>query len=523
MMLYHGGQVFGRSADDPQSLARTVLGLMVSCMFGGPDFLSKIIPVSRLNATFLQEQIQLSLDAIQEAGGQVKAVICDGNRNNQALFKALRADPQTPWITPDGVYLLFDFVHLIKNIRNNWITETTSELEYEDGGVKRVAKWSHLVELFKLEEGHLVKMSNLDEVAVFPKPIERQKVSTCLKVFSKRTHQALLSHEGMKAFQGVEDTAIFIQKVLEWWKILNVKAVNMDVRKNDDLQAAVRDPHDPRLEKVLEFGAMALKMAGRQGKRQKQLTRDTAQAIHHTCHGLVNLCRHLLETTHEYVLLGKFSTDPLEREFSKLRQGSGGTYFINHQQIKEKTMISRSRLLLSLQSDAILDPEPGRSCPDCAFRIETNEEACEVMDNIEELEKEVPDETKEVLVYLAGYVTRKDPEQDEATLLGQTNFYHSKYGDYMNSLDRGGLKVPSDTACQWVIFCLIIFHAVKDKVCRNSFCRITMGISDMYDFGMTEAHARIIANIFFNNYCSAATPRSTKEPALKRLKLSESA
>ena len=34
MLLYHGGTLFGRATDDPQSVAKTVLGAMISCMFG---------------------------------------------------------------------------------------------------------------------------------------------------------------------------------------------------------------------------------------------------------------------------------------------------------------------------------------------------------------------------------------------------------------------------------------------------------------------------------------------------------
>ena len=52
-------------------------------------------------------------------------------------------------------------------------------------------------------------MSELDEVVVTPKPIERHKKSTCLKVFSKRTHSALLHHPSVKDIDGIEDTAIF--------------------------------------------------------------------------------------------------------------------------------------------------------------------------------------------------------------------------------------------------------------------------------------------------------------------------
>ncbi|GFO33315.1 transposable element p transposase [Plakobranchus ocellatus] len=211
----------------------------------------------------------------------------------------------------------------------------------------------------------------------------------------------------MEKFEDVEDTAIFINKVLTWWKILNVKSQYMDVRKNDHLQAAIGDPNDERLETILNFGNMALQMARKQGKRQKQLTRDTAQAIFHTCNGLISLCRHLLSTSHQYVLLGQFSTDPLEKEFSKLHQGSGGTYFVNVQQIVEKTNINKAKLLLNLKTDIMYD-EPGHACSNCDFAIESDEKACEAVDSLEILESSVPTETKSVLVYIAGYVTRKD-------------------------------------------------------------------------------------------------------------------
>ena len=48
---------------------------------------------------------------------------------------------------------------------------------------------------------------------------------------------------------------------------------------------------------------------------------------------MVALTKHLLGTTHKYVC-----PEPLEKMFSKLRQGSGGTYFINMQQILQKVV-----------------------------------------------------------------------------------------------------------------------------------------------------------------------------------------
>ena len=39
----------------------------------------------------------------------------------------------------------------------------------------------------KVEEGSLVKLSKLTYVVANPRPIERQKVETCLKVFCEET------------------------------------------------------------------------------------------------------------------------------------------------------------------------------------------------------------------------------------------------------------------------------------------------------------------------------------------------
>ena len=74
---------------------------------------------------------------------------------------------------------------------------------------------------------------------------------------------------------------------------------------------------------------MALKMPSSQYNHIKQLSKYTVTTIHYICNGIVSLCRHLLTTSHKYVLVEQMIH--LRKEFSKLRQGSGCTYFINVQ------------------------------------------------------------------------------------------------------------------------------------------------------------------------------------------------
>ena len=66
----------------------------------------------------------------------------------------------------------------------------------------------------------------------------------------------------------------------------------------------------------------------------------------------MELTKNLLrQEDYEYVFLGKFSTDMIEKAFGNLRQGSGGSYFINAQQVPEKLRIKQAKLQVSLNCD----------------------------------------------------------------------------------------------------------------------------------------------------------------------------
>ena len=126
----------------------------------------------------------------------MKAIISDDNRINQSFFNQFKAVEGKPWLSVDGTYLLYDYVHLIKNIKNLWLTEKTSELRFQQENKFLVANWHHLRNLFQSEVGAVLKMSKLSETAVYSKHIERQRVSTCLQVFCEETATALNFMEG---------------------------------------------------------------------------------------------------------------------------------------------------------------------------------------------------------------------------------------------------------------------------------------------------------------------------------------
>ena len=239
-------------------------------------------------------------------------MICDDNRVNQKCFKKFLTVPGKPWLTQDGMFLFFDYVHLLKNIRNNWITEKCSELKFYDNGIEMVAKWEILKSLYKREKDEIIKLSKLTEVSVYPKPIERQKVSHCLKFFCDETIAALKTTTYLPIDE-TNETVIFLEKILKFWKIVSTKEIYGDLRKKDPLRKTVSDVQDENLQYLRDFAKLSKSMRGKQGKRIKSLTKDTSEAIEHTCYGLVEMCEHLLESGFDFVMLGEFTSDFLEK------------------------------------------------------------------------------------------------------------------------------------------------------------------------------------------------------------------
>ena len=345
---------------------------------------------------------------------------------------------------------------------------------------------------------------------------DKELVPACV-FFSERT-VAALELFGKKHETDVTGTVLFISLVLKWWTILNVKSKGLDTRKNQSLQAVICDPEDSRLDFLLEFGKMCLEMGGKQGHRVKQLSKDTAEAIHHTCCGIVELTKDLLREEHfDYVCLGEFTTDRLEKAFGKLRQGSGGAYFVNVQQVTEKLRISQAHLYIKRNCPLVGNAADSvqHKCADCAYVLCA--EASDIFDQLPSHEDSISHDAKSNLVHIAGYVTRKLVNELPAD---DTYYYFEKHGDFTASLDRGRLNTPGDTVCQWTIFGYIMFESVKNKVCRTSLARIFQAISDAHGFNMVRVHCFTLANIFLNNFCKASTPLLRKEVQQKIVKLS---
>ena len=171
-LTYQRCNIFGKTINSPDQHATTILAFMFCSLFGGKKKLFKVVLVYRLDPSFQYNQSVNILKIVQQNEGCIKAILFD------IFFNMF--DLEKPRKTVNNVYLLFDHVHLMKSIRNNWISEKLQELSYDNG---QTAKWEHIKTLYEKEKNAIVKLSKLTKTAVSSKPIECQNVLLCLKVF----------------------------------------------------------------------------------------------------------------------------------------------------------------------------------------------------------------------------------------------------------------------------------------------------------------------------------------------------
>jgi len=229
---------------------------MINSLLSSNRDVAALIPVSSMIAVYLKKCTVSVIDMLESCGYLVFCLIYDNNRINRNMFTDLCGGEFNPHIehprcTDRRLFFLFDSVHLLKSIRNNWLGQNDCEHTFVfpnlDSDDKCKASFSHLRQLHKNEKDSIVKMAPcLTHKSLYPSNLERQNIKLVLKVFDEKVVVAL-DHYGKQNGKDISGTHSFITVILKLWKILNVKSSNKGHRKRDGDSYHIRDINDERL------------------------------------------------------------------------------------------------------------------------------------------------------------------------------------------------------------------------------------------------------------------------------------
>ena len=123
---YKGGRVIG-SINNPDDPHTTVFSMMVSSLSARFSTIVRLIPLGSSSAESLFPIVKSTICDIEACGLFVEAVCTDNYPLNVRLYKffsinsKLEPKVQHPCNPQRSLILFFDFVHIIKSIRNNWL------------------------------------------------------------------------------------------------------------------------------------------------------------------------------------------------------------------------------------------------------------------------------------------------------------------------------------------------------------------------------------------------------------------
>lgn len=315
---------------------------------------------------------------------------------------------------------MFDSVHLLKCIRNNWVGQKDQEKTmrfpkfsysgkyFENEVEMNYAPLNTLQKLHSLERKSLLSHSyKLTQKALWPSSLERQNVNLVLKLFNEYVIEALLNFGMKNSLPFSSEVADYIKIIHIWWTIMNVKSKFKGKRLNNQYSAPLTNDAGDIKHEFLNSFYLWLEVSADNKGIKGNLTRETFTALKHTTHAIIELTDYCIsELKMDYILTGKFQTHNLEERFSKYRQLSGGNYNISVRQVfeSEKKLRMMSILKKSL-------PINGKH----VNLTEFEEIKWEEMGNTEHINlddfdlnigKKDFDKCKEVIpviVYLAGY------------------------------------------------------------------------------------------------------------------------
>lgn len=526
-LTYRGGSIYGYAVDYPGKLATTFLCVMVKCFFGSKSFLVKLIPCHALKSDFQYTVVTDVILSLEKCGASVVALVCDNNRVNQRFFNMFSVtDPACPWVAQSPVdparplFLIFDPVHILKNIRNSWMTEKTQRLVFDHEGSSLTAQWSDLKQLYQHESQQLLKLSSLSKSAIQPNNIEKQKVSLALQVFCDKTSAALKT--SVICSQSSLQTAVFIDKVNKLWKVFNCKTPFQSLFTRDPDRAVIdsSDQGANQVRTLMEWVEFAKSLQPKGTPRVCSLTSDTSKAIQWTCQCLVDLSRYLIQSdtpyNHKYVTLGFFQQDDIEKHFAHFRMSAGNNFYITASDVMNTHAIDKAQLMLETQSDNIDFTFSAHVCHLCQKPL-TDAELL-LLDELTDLIQTIPCDEKMSLFYIGGYICQK---HDNPDLQGESSSFPD-LNVYTNTLDKGGLKFPSQTLYQLLSLIFAFLKQNKETSCRKRLIKVFSDFPSIFhlDIDVSSAMLSRIVNIILKRICLLHENENTQAKKRKIAKLS---
>lgn len=521
-MDYKGGTIVGKSYNSTEC-ATTAHVFMLAGLRSNYKDVAHILPVYKMTAEVLHRFLKKIIIELENIGFKILTVVTDNNSINRKAMSLFvhpakvnevykhPADENRP------LFFIIDTVHIMKNIRNNWINQKNGQVmkypDFNDFTIQREAHFDALKTLHQIEQNDLLKYGySISLKALFPTSVERQNVKLVLQIFNHSTVTALRQFGPRRNLSSHEETANYLEIFCKWWDIVNTKTLLKGKRSRN----AFQEPITTNSSDIFNFLNKFVEWLDywRTTEGEGKLTKETHNAIHQSISGLLQLSKYCLDHMgFNFFLCGKIQTDKLEERFGKYRQYSGSQYQITLRQVleneKKLRMQSMAPLIIKTKNtrleisaeDILKSKSNGYSeVSDCDINSTALFIAAFVNDDDLDL---ISDSTWPILVFIAGYASYIAKKKIncgycEEFIIDNNRLPSEKIDCSMiHDRDRGGLSYPTEDAVKICAYTL----RTTEKLFANEHLFLTeknqKAVARMVTFeNISESH------IFMGHNCS---------------------
>jgi len=475
---YSGGEVHGLTADG--QVASTLLCFMVKSLVSKYKDIVAIYPMDKLTAAKQYACYNDVMVLLHGIDVNVVAISVDNAATNRKFFtdylcNGTLSTSITDATTNQPIFLLFDPVHSIKNVYNNFQSRKVFECPPMERNLPTgcCANFNDITELYKkestmaLKKAHRLTPSSLD-----PKSIEKTSVRLAVAVFSESTRDALQFYAIHEGHSDWSSTADFISLILKLWNIMNVKTRTKGKHKRDYTMDPIRSSLDWKLEFLREFADFLQRWesSGRPG-----LTKETFLALRHTCLALSDCASFLLDRrAHQYVLLGHLQSDAIESRFGWLRQLAGANYYISMRQVIEGDKKIRALSLLKFSNFTLAEISDATPQSDCVQSSAADDSLADVIADAVSYQHWPSSNDANIIYYVSGAIARSvvrsvkcdscketliSPDALEPLEVDESLDYSA--AAFLDSVNRGGLARPAEYTFMLCVHCWRIFEDIR--------------------------------------------------------------
>ncbi|PAA94070.1 hypothetical protein BOX15_Mlig022091g1 [Macrostomum lignano] len=470
---------YGLASDG--KMTSSILAFLIKSVGASYQDVVGLFPVNCLTALDLCNMAKEVIAAVTKSGFEIVALSCDNSSVNRKFY-SMSAVPEHglsmrhPCDDQKEIFLLMDTTHNIKNVYNNFQRRGVFHCPAFDNCSNFVARFSDVEAIFEIERGQSSKIAfRLSEKVLRPLNVERTSASLAAAVFDDTTVSALRLYSSTKSTEvdtsTFNSTANFLSMIRKLWAILNVRTPFAGQQLRRPESEPLTNMQDWQLQYLADFVGFLKKWravsTGADG-----LTNETFGSLIQTCSAIPLLCAKLFSTGHfDYILLGKLLSDPLERQFGKYRQMSGGLYFISAKQVVQSENKLRMTSLLKHSEIDLLRLKK-------SFMKDVEQEDTDVSLRAAEIFADVSDEPcmtlrsnemgcLNVMFYIAGYLSKSISKgcadcreflvsEDKVPPMEVTLDDAPNRDFLVRQSSRGGLCCPSDSA---FVLCMTAFNS----------------------------------------------------------------